>query len=144
MGQIRGSREVHPGAEVVLYCPGMLLFRPVRRGLVPRTKLEEMFRQFQSVDWTSLLLETAAVSAEAHSRFVRRKRRDTNDNEAKRGRAGNGSGSTWGIVCSEAGFGGSLSCSRQSAALKSLGNQSTKTSCAWSPESSSNWTQTSS
>ena len=64
--------------------PRMLLFRPVRRGLALRTKLEEMFRQFQSGDWTSLLLETAAVSAEAHSRFVRRKRRDTNDNEAKR------------------------------------------------------------
>ena len=56
----------------------MLLFRPVRRGLVPRTKLEERFRQFQSGDWTSLLLETAAVSAEAHSRSVRRRRRDTN------------------------------------------------------------------
>ena len=64
--------------------PRMLLFRPVRRGLVPRTKLEERFRQFQSGDWTSLLLETAAVSAEAHSRSVRRRRRDTNDNEAKR------------------------------------------------------------
>ena len=64
--------------------PRMLLFRPVRRGLVPRTKLEERFRQFQSGDWTSLLLETAAVSEEAHSRSVRRRRRDTKDNEAKR------------------------------------------------------------
>ena len=48
--------------------PRMLLFRPVRRGLAHRTKLEERFRQFQSGDWTSLLLETAAVSAEAQKK----------------------------------------------------------------------------
>ena len=60
------------------------LVRCARAWKLFRTKLEERFRQFQSGDWTSLLLETAAVSAEAHSRSVRRTRRDTKDNEAKR------------------------------------------------------------
>ena len=115
----------------LFFLPRMLLFEPVRRGLMPRTKLESRFRQFQSGDWTSLLLETAADSEEIP--VLSRGRRDTKDNEAKRV-AGNGSGATWGIVCSEAGFGGSCSGSRyvgnvgraRSVALESPGNRSMK------------------
>ena len=41
--------------KMFLLLPRMLLFRPVKGGLVPRTKLESRFRRFQEGDWTSLL-----------------------------------------------------------------------------------------
>ena len=45
--------------------------------------MEARFRQFQSGDWTSLLMETAAVLEDAHSRSVKRRRWDTKNDEAK-------------------------------------------------------------
>ena len=42
--------------------PRMFLFRLVRRGLVPRTKWEERFRQFQFGDWTVLVGDSCSFS----------------------------------------------------------------------------------
>ena len=69
--------------KLLLLLPRVLLFRPSRGGLVPRKKLESRFAQFQAGQWVQLLDEGTQCAQEAHSRSIRRSRRN-NDEESQR------------------------------------------------------------
>ena len=68
----------------LLVLPRMMLFRPLRGGVVSRKKLESRVRQFQEGDWISLLRESVSCAEVAHSSVVRRRRRRDPDEESAR------------------------------------------------------------
>ena len=66
------------GWKLFLLLPRMLLQRPPRGGLVPKSKLQERLRRFATGDWVGLLQEGLS-SAEEASMISRRKRRRSED-----------------------------------------------------------------
>ena len=72
------------GWKFFMVLPRMLLFRPLRGGVVSRNKLESRVRQFQEGDWISLLRESVSCADVAHSSVVRRRRRRGPDEESAR------------------------------------------------------------
>ena len=75
--------------KLLLLLPRMLLFRPSRGGFVLRKKLESRFRQFQAVQWVQLLDENEGTQCalEAHSRSIRRSRRNNGEESQRAARA---------------------------------------------------------
>ena len=62
----------------------MILFRPHRRGNVPRKRLESWIVAFQEGRWMELLRGVAIAAETAHTHSVRRRHRHDDDDEARR------------------------------------------------------------
>ena len=62
----------------------ILLWRPVRGGLVSKKDLELRFRSFQTGQWRQLLNTSASTTAKIHQRSVRRRRHQREETVERR------------------------------------------------------------
>ena len=75
------------GWKVFFLLPRMLLHRPARGGLIPRSKLESRFESFVRGDWRSLISASRTCNAQAASVRQRRSRRSQDCMERRAARA---------------------------------------------------------
>ena len=72
------------GWKLFLSLPRLLLWRPVRGGLVSKKDLELRFRSFQTGQWRELLNTSASTTANIHQRLVRRRRHQREETVERR------------------------------------------------------------
>ena len=74
------------GWKLFLLLPRMLLFRPHRRGLIPKQRLLDRFSLFSTGSWTELLIQSRVHAEAARTGSIRRRRShvDTQQRRAER------------------------------------------------------------
>ena len=80
----RSETRMTRGWKLFLLLPRLLLWRPVRGGLVSKKDLELRFRSFQTGQWRELLNTSASTTAKIHQRSVRRRRHQREETVERR------------------------------------------------------------
>ena len=78
--------------KLFLLLPRLLLHRPPRGGLVPKSRLLERFSLFATGHWAELLDHSLVCADQAAVASRRRRRRDRGDDPQRRGGQGRGFG----------------------------------------------------
>ena len=77
------QREVC-GWKLFFLLPRLLLFRPLRGGLVSKRKLHERMALFNAGDWAQLLLESNSIAEAGTQAAVRKRRQHVQDDISRR------------------------------------------------------------